>query len=277
VHAVEKAPSYNLSGLLIAEWDGQPAGMVQALVDKLREEKKGFIQSLAVLPEFRRRGIAKKLVAEAVKSLKNRGMKVAGAWAQTDRAACTHLYESFGFKRVRTTSLMKCSLTEKSDVNVNEAVVLREAMLKDDQDVALINRLENEAFKEHFNFRPLTLEETKYMLFEMPWYQHLKAWFTVLASQPVGYIIAGIDTRLNQEKHAKYGWILDIGVLKPFRRQKMGSTLMQSAMHYLRSVGMKNALLYVDDQNPTKAIKLYEKVGFKLFHSNTVYELQLLA
>lgn len=58
VQALEKAPSYNLDGLLIAEWDGQTAGMVQALVDEFREEKKGFIQSLAVLPEFRNRGIA---------------------------------------------------------------------------------------------------------------------------------------------------------------------------------------------------------------------------
>jgi ribosomal protein S18 acetylase RimI-like enzyme len=34
-------------------------------------------------------------------------------------------------------------------------------------------------------------------------------------------------------------------------------------------------LLYVDDQNTTEALKLYEKVGFKVFHKNTVYELQL--
>jgi hypothetical protein len=37
---LEMAPSHNLDGLLIAEWNSQPAGMVQALVDKFREEKK---------------------------------------------------------------------------------------------------------------------------------------------------------------------------------------------------------------------------------------------
>jgi len=69
---IEEAPSYNLDGLFIADWNGQPVGMVQALVDKFREEKKGFIQTLAVLPEFRRRGIAKKLLFEAISTLKRR-------------------------------------------------------------------------------------------------------------------------------------------------------------------------------------------------------------
>jgi mycothiol synthase len=276
VQTLEKAPSYNLDGLLIAEWNGQTAGMVQALVDEFRVEKKGFIQSLAVLPEFRNRGIAKKLLLKAIKSLKNRGMEVVGTWTQADRVVCVHLYESFGFKRVRTLSLMKGSLTKKSGIEVNETLTLREAKLKENEDVALINRLDNEAFREHFNYRPITLEETKYMLFEMPWYKRRKALFAVLAGQPVGYVIAGIDVGLNREKHTKYGWILDIGVLKPFRRQKIGLTLIHSAMRYLKSLGMENALLYVDDQNPTGAIKLYERVGFEIFHSNTVYELQLV-
>jgi ribosomal protein S18 acetylase RimI-like enzyme len=51
---------------------------------------------------------------------------------------------------------------------------------------------------------------------------------------------------------------------------------MLQAMRYLRSQGMDNALLYVDDQNPTCAIKLYEKVGFKVYHKSAVYELQLV-
>jgi mycothiol synthase len=275
VRALESAPSYNLGGLLIAEWKGEPAGMVQALVDKFREEKKGFIQSLGVLPEFRRRGIARKLVSEAISSLKERGMNIAAAWAQTDRLACVRLYESFGFKCVRASSLMKRSLAESLEIEASEAIGFREAQLDNDQEVALINRLDNEAFKEHFNYRPVTIEETKYMLFEIPWFQHQRAWFAVDSGQPVGYVITGIDVGLNREKSMKCGWILDIGVLKTFRRQKIGSNLMLRAMQTLKSQGMESALLYVDDQNPTGAIKLYEKVGFAVFHRSTVYELPI--
>lgn len=277
VRTIEDAPSFNLDGLLLAEWNGQIAGMVQAYVDKPREEKKGFILSLAVLPEFRNRGIAKKLLAEAIASLKKRGMKVAETpWVQTDRSACVHLYESCGFNCVRAGSLMKRSLTDTaSEIKEDEAISLREAQLEDDNEITLLNRLDNEAFKEHFNYRPVTVEETRYRLFENPWSQRQKAWFAVSNGKPVGYVIAGIDVRLNGEKSTKCGWILDIGVLKPYRRRGMGQTLMIRAMHYLRSQEMEDSLLYVDDQNPTCAIRLYERVGFKVYHKSAVYELQL--
>jgi ribosomal protein S18 acetylase RimI-like enzyme len=202
-------------------------------------------------------------------------MVSAGTWAQTDRPVCTYIYESSGFKLVRTTSLMKANLLEPQETEINQAVSVRESKMTED-DIVLINRLDNEAFKEHFNHRPLTVEETEYMLTKMPWYGRQRAWFASLQNQAVGYIVAGIDEGLNREKHVRYGWINDIGVLKPYRRQRIGAALMHTAMRHLRSQGMFNALLYVDDQNITGAAKLYEAVGFKLFHANTVYERSLV-
>jgi ribosomal protein S18 acetylase RimI-like enzyme len=38
---------------------------------------------------------------------------------------------------------------------------------------------------------------------------------------------------------------------------------------------MDDAVLYVDDMNPTGAIKLYEKLGFKAVTKNIVYQLPL--
>ena len=271
------APSFNLDGLLFGQWNGQIAGMVQAYVDKNREEKKGFIHYLAVLPEFRHNGIAKKLLAQAIKSMKEKGMTVASAYAQTDRLACVHLYESFGFKYVRSSSLMNRNLMDFSPrTEENKSERLREAQLENNEEIALINCLDNEAFKEHFNYRPLTLEETRYLILDTPFYKRLKAWFAMLDNQPIGYVVAGIDEGLNREKSAKYGWILNIGVLKPHRRKDVGTALMLRAMSYLKEQGMENALLYVDDQNPTHPIRLYEKVGFRLYHKNASYELQLV-
>jgi mycothiol synthase len=273
---IANAPSFNLDGLMFGEWNGQTAGMVQAHVDKHREEKKGFIQNLSVLPEFRHRGIGRDLLKTAITVLKENGMKIAAAWAQTDRLACTHLYDSFGFKHVRTSSLMKRNLVNHSqETEENEQVNLREARLKEDEEIALIMRLDNEAFKEHFNYRPMTLDETKYMLLESPFWQHQKVWFAMLNDQPVGYVVGGIDEKLNREKNAKHGWILNIGVLKPHRRKDLGTTLMLQAMSHLKAQGMEDALLYVDDQNPTHAMKLYEKIGFQIHHKSASYELQL--
>ena len=46
VKTIEEAPSFNLDGLLLAERNGQTAGMAHAFVDKRREEKKASFNRL---------------------------------------------------------------------------------------------------------------------------------------------------------------------------------------------------------------------------------------
>jgi mycothiol synthase len=272
----EEAPSFNADGMFIAEWNGETAGMINAYIDKLREEEKGFIQWLGVLPEFRGNGIAKKLVEKALESLKQRGMKVAETWAQTDKEGCVHIFESFGFKQERVTSMMKSNLDFiPSNIGENKEISIREARLRDDSEIALINWLDNEVFKEHFNYRPKPIEETRYVLLEIPWFNKQTAFLAVLESEPVGFVAVGIDEGLNNEKNVRYGWILDIGVLKPNRQKGIGTTLMLEAMRLMKTQEMEDALLYVDDMNPTNAIKLYEKLGFKIMRKNIVYQLPL--
>jgi mycothiol synthase len=274
---MEESPTFNAEGIFIAEWNGETAGMVNAYVDKLREERKGFIQWLGVLPKFRGKGIAKKLVEKALESLKSRGMEIAETWTQTNREACVHIFESFGFKNVRTTSMMKRSLQNiMLNIGENMAITIRDAKLNDEEDIKLLNKLDNESFKEHFNFRPRTIEETRYALLESPWFQRQKWFFAVLGNHPVGYAGVGIDEGLNKEKNLKWGWILDVGVLKPFRRKGIGKRLMLHGMQLLKSFEMEDVLLYVDDLNPTNAIKLYENLGFRMMRKNIVFQLPLV-
>jgi ribosomal protein S18 acetylase RimI-like enzyme len=50
---------------------------------------------------------------------------------------------------------------------------------------------------------------------------------------------------------------------------------MVHAMQVLKEKEMTEALLYVDETNPTRATKLYEKVGFKVAMKSIIYELAL--
>jgi len=81
----------------------------------------------------------------------------------------------------------------------------------------------------------------------------------------------GVDEKYNTEKNKKSGWLLDIGVLKTYRGKGIGAALMLHGMKTLRSQGMEEALLYVDDMNITKALELYEKVGFTAAKKEIVY------
>jgi ribosomal protein S18 acetylase RimI-like enzyme len=100
----------------------------------------------------------------------------------------------------------------------------------------------------------------------------INGWFfAYLQGRLVGYVGTGIDKKFIEEKGIKRGWIMVIGVLKPERRKGIGARLMRTAMEFLKSKGMNEAILGVDDTNPTKAIKLYKKVGFKIAKKEYTY------
>jgi GNAT superfamily N-acetyltransferase len=108
----EKAPEFDSEGRFIAELDERPVGIIHAHVDKLRKEKKGFIRSFGIIPEFRGKGIEEELVETALRELKSRGMENVQAWARDSRRDRIRLWETLGFKLVRKFSLMKRDLDE---------------------------------------------------------------------------------------------------------------------------------------------------------------------
>jgi ribosomal protein S18 acetylase RimI-like enzyme len=50
---------------------------------------------------------------------------------------------------------------------------------------------------------------------------------------------------------------------------------MLGAMQRLKDQGMEDAVLYVDDMNPTGAFRLYEKLGFKVARKSIIYQLKI--
>lgn len=268
----EKSPSFDATGMFMAELDRDSVGFVNAYVDKNREEKKGFIRVLGVVPDHRRKGTGRVLAEKAVESLKERGMETVEAMAVGDTPAIG-LWESMGFQQVRVFSLMKRSLNSlPADVEKNANLTLRKILEPSEEDIELVNRLENETFREHYNFRPATIEETKFFLTQDSAFKEQEWLIAHLKGSPIGYVGIGTDQKYNVEKNVKAAWILDIGVLKAHRFKGVGTRLMLEAMKLMKAKDMNEAMLGVDDQNPTKAIKLYEKVGFKTERKDIAYQ-----
>ncbi len=164
----EESPNFDTTGMFIGEWNGEPVGMINAYVDKKREEKKGFIRDLGVIPEFRRKGIARTLANKAIDSLKARRMESVEAWVREDKVACKSLYESMKFKPIRVFSTMRRNL-EPPPHGIGEHKRVRVRRMKTNlDDIKLLTWLENEAFEEHFDFRPRTIEETRYWIENKP-------------------------------------------------------------------------------------------------------------
>jgi len=144
-----------------------------------------------------------------------------------------------------------------------------------EEDIELFNRLDNESFREHFNFRPDTVEETRHHMLSNPYFKEQEIFFAALDGESIGYIGVGIDEKYSLEKKVKAGEILTIGVLKHHRRTGIGARLMLHGLETLKAKGMTKAILGVDDSNPTKAIKLYERAGFRVKKKFSIFEREL--
>lgn len=64
----KEAPSFSTDGILVAEWNDEPAGIVNAYVDSLRKEEKNFIQLLGFCLSFGTKGLPRDLSKEPWKA-----------------------------------------------------------------------------------------------------------------------------------------------------------------------------------------------------------------
>lgn len=274
--AIEKSPDFDTEGMFIAELDNQPVGIVHAYVDKFREDKKGFLKNFGVVPELQGRGIERRLAEKALTELKNRGMQTVQCSAYGDQTNVVRLWKKLSFKLVRTLSLMTRDLVGlQSEIGGNVEIVLKPLRRGSDTDLVILNRLENECSIELFDWRPSSLERTIYLIREDPLLKVQLWFFAVLNGKCVGYVGMGVDESYNMRKDAKCGWVLGIGVLKPYRGMGVGTKLILHGMNQLKTMGMNIAMLGVDDLNVTKATSLYEKLGFRIARKELVFEKSL--
>ena len=272
---IQDAPFFQVEGRFIAELDGAPVGVVNAHVDPHRAEPVGRMFGPAVLPESRRRGVGTALVDTCFASLRERGMeRVRSGVAVADfRSDGIRMLEKRGFERVRVFSDMRVSLDSiATGVGENEAVAL-ETMARTRENAALLVRLSNEAFVEHFGHRDTQDEEEEF------WQERAKelGYFdeTTLArvdGEPVGFMIHGWNAKENRVLGVDRGWVFSIGVLKRWRGRGIATRLLIHALAELKAGGMTEAGLGVDDTNVTGAFRLYEKVGFRVHRKSFTYE-----
>ncbi len=264
LRAEEKQPNFDFEGRFIAELDGRRVGIVHAFVDRLRTDGQGAIR-FSLIPECWGRGVAEQLVETGLEELKARGMSTAQTWSPSADRDRILLLERFGFERVRVFSQMEIDLaTVAPDAAANGEVAIRPLRLDVEEDIILFDWLGNESFKEHFNFRPHTVEETRNHLLNNPYLKQREFFFAALNGRDVGYVGVGIDEKYNLQRDTKAGEVTVIGVLKPYRKAGVGTVLMLHALENLKGKGMTRAVLGVDDDNLTKAMALYAKVGFSV-------------
>ncbi|MEW6197521.1 MAG: GNAT family N-acetyltransferase [Planctomycetota bacterium] len=79
---------------LVAECDGQIAGTVLGTHD----HRKGWINRLAVHPDYQRRGVARRLLAACEQALHAQGLEIIAALVEGDNAASAAFFRASGYE-----------------------------------------------------------------------------------------------------------------------------------------------------------------------------------
>lgn len=87
------------AGVFVAEVKGEVAGFICSDAHWRSDRyDAGAIHELVVAPEYRRRGVARRLMEAALAHIKERGRRGAELWVGVENLSARRFYESLGFR-----------------------------------------------------------------------------------------------------------------------------------------------------------------------------------
>lgn len=197
-----------------------------------------------------------------------RMMRMSCADHLTDRIT---LFEGHGFEAVRYAYEMQRDLGQPIPHNPLPAGLHLVPWSKEN-DSQLMNAF-NEAFKGNWGLSQVNEELWKMLFTEVP---QFRADLTYLAVDEDSDVIAGfclnwVDASKNTQTGVQEGWVEAIGVVPAWRGRGLASALMTQILNDFVAQGFERAALDVDSQNPTGALRLYEKLGFEAVKRTIVF------
>jgi mycothiol synthase len=134
----------------------------------------------------------------------------------------------------------------------------------------------DEAFHDHWGHVPITPEAFQQFMISPQFKPGLwqVAW-------DGGEIAAGIFNWVDEEANTQFniqrGWADPIFTRRPWRKRGLARALLMRSLQMFKDMGMTEAVLVVDTQNPNGALGLYESCGFKMEFRSVIYEKGVLA
>ena len=225
-----------------------------------------------VHPELTGRGVGTQLLglfADRVRERTPAGgtARLLGAHLVGDTRA-PELFSGCGYAYVRSSFRMTRDLSgDVPEPAWPEGIELRPLDLE--RDGRRVHAVVEEAFADEWGHTERPYEEWRVRVFDAPGFDPARvpvAW--------AGDEIAGLS--LNYDKRmGDWGWIGSIGVRKPWRRRGLGIALLYESFRRFHETGETVAALGVDAENPTGAVRLYERAGMRVLWRADVWERHL--
>jgi mycothiol synthase len=176
-----------------------------------------------------------------------------------------NLYESGGYSLVRHSFRMGVDLDEKTeqpDWPAGYTVrTMREGEERRFYDAQLAS------FADTWMFSPEPYESWRHWMIDDKVFDR-SLWFVT----EKGDDLAGILIGRAPENEPGVGWIRILGVLPDHRQQGLGRALLRHSFREFASRGFKAVGLGVDAENPTGAVRVYERAGMHVERTHLLYE-----
>ncbi|MBL1178871.1 GNAT family N-acetyltransferase [Pantanalinema sp. GBBB05] len=235
--------------------------------------QEGFF-NIKVHPEARYQGVEDQILAWAESTLRDLSrslpvplyLRTGARDIQTEQITWL---EQHGFSVVRCFYRMTRSLVDPIPAPQFPTGFTVRSLLP--EEVPVWVEMFNQTFIDHWNHHPMTVERRQRWLTHPTYDPELDQ----VAIAPDGTFAAFCFSLIDQEDNRWTGrldgWIGDLGTRRGFRRLGLGRAMLLTGMHQLKAKGMDTALLGVDAENPSGALKLYESEGFRQQWSNFAY------
>jgi mycothiol synthase len=126
----------------------------------------------------------------------------------------------------------------------------------------------NRAFAEHWRHDPVDLGRLP------PWTRPPDLDLAALAADGsvAGIVWCAVERHEMDGRAQPVGIVQVVGTVPEHRRRGLGSALLIEGLRRLRERGARSASLYVDPLNPTRAVDVYRRLGFRVGFELEVYE-----
>ncbi len=227
-------------------------------------------------PGWRRLGIGRAMLDAIEHRMRqvNAGLPPAPAvffQAEADELAtgAVALLRSSGYVPIRHGYVMvRPTLDDEPDAPLPEGLEIRDVR---PEHLRRIWEAEIEAFRDHWGATAPTEEDYQLFLTD-PIQSDTSLWRVAWDGDEVaGMVRSFINPELNARLGIRRGWVENISVRRPWRRRGLARALIAASLPLLRARGMTEGALGVDVENPTGALGLYERCGFRAVKRDTVY------
>lgn len=133
----------------------------------------------------------------------------------------------------------------------------------------------NDAFSEQWGLPTMNEELWQKFFVGVPQFRSDLTYLAMDGETIVGFCLNWVDDARNGQTGIGEGWIEAVGTLPAWRGQGLASALLVHSMNAFAAEGLQHAGLDVDTQNPTGALRLYEKLGFEAAKRTVIFTKRL--